>query len=155
MAGIFPANPACAKKALDMRYTSFIYTKDSVVPKLQIKGIERHEWGISRVRLHISHRNGADRYDVAKITNKLNSCSTLVILLGHNDDKSIFMDFDVREDLKIDKDEELDFSVQKVSWPGKLQWYLQTKDPMIHIPAYLAVISLALSITGLIVGLSA
>ena len=146
MAGIFPANPACAKKALDMRYTSFIYTKDSVVPKLQIKGIERHEWGISRVRLHISHR---------KITNKLNSCSTLVILLGHNDDKSIFMDFDVREDLKIDKDEELDFSVQKVSWPGKLQWYLQTKDPMIHIPAYLAVISLALSITGLIVGLSA
>lgn len=124
----------------------------SKIPTLEVKGLGKHEWGISRARLNIKNRNGVNRYEVAKLTNLNNNKSTLVLLLGHDDETGIYLDFDTREELGLEKGEKVQISATKVRLFSKLLWYLKTKDPMIHIPACLAVLSVALSIIGLLVG---
>ena len=122
------------------------------MPKLLVKGLTSLEWGTTRIRLHTSHRNGVPRYGIAKVTNKATGKSVLAVLLGHDDDTSIFMDYDIREELGVKKSGTLDFEVASAWLPMRLYWYLTIKDPLIRIPAWLAFWSVLLGIAGIISG---
>jgi len=77
------------------------------------------------------------------------------VLLGHDDENTIYMAFDTRQALGIDKGQRLSFELTELGWLGKLRWYLKTPDPRIYIPAWLAVWSVVLGLLGFLLGVVA
>ena len=80
--------------------------------------------------------------------NSKNSKSATVLVLGHDDESAIFMPYDIRESLGVNKGGNLEFSVRKIRWYGKICWLLRTPDPAVHVPAWLALISVCLGVFG-------
>jgi len=124
------------------------------MPDLKVKGLEQREWGAMRVRLHKTHRNGIPRYGIAKIVNTANSKHVVAILLGHEDAGSVYLDYDARDSLDVAKGQKLQFTVSSTSLLRRLWWYLTINDPIIRIPAWLAVWSVVLGIAGIGLGLA-
>lgn len=122
------------------------------MPKLPVKGLPSGDGGRLLVRVHDRYKVGIERYDIAKLANTENGKSFLVLVLGHDDDGAIFMPFDIRRALGVDKGGKLDFSIEKVGKCGKLRWYFTTPDPAVHVPAWIAAVALGLSILGAILG---
>lgn len=120
------------------------------MPKLSVEGPQASEAGRWLVRLNIRHRAGVERYGVARLTNNANGRGLDVLLLGHDRDGAIFMPYDIRERLGVAKGGELDFSLRKVGLWGLLRWYVRSPDPAVSIPAWIAVIGLALAIVGIV-----
>lgn len=120
------------------------------MPKLQVEGPQANEAGRWLVRLNVKHRVGVERYGVAQLTNNANGTALDVLLLGHDRDDAIFMPYDIRERLGVAKSGALDFSLRKVGIWGLLRWYVRSPDPAVSIPAWIAVIGLALAIVGLV-----
>ncbi len=123
------------------------------MPRLKVKGLPSGDAGRLLVRLNHAHRSGVPRFGIARISNLANGKSQNVLLLGHDDEDAIFMPYDIRNALSIDKGGKLDFSIQKVSICGKLKWYIHSIDPAVHVPAWIAVIGIILAIAGLLIGL--
>jgi len=63
------------------------------------------------------------------------------------------MPYDIRKALGVETDDKLNFKIEKVGLWGKLCWYLDTRDPAVHVPAWLSVFALALGVIGTIFGL--
>ena len=123
------------------------------MPELEVKGLDRSEWGSSIVRVHQSYRSGVGRYGVARIINTADrSKSCDAVLLGHDDHTAIYMAFDSRQSLGVKKNEPLNFEIKELGAFGKVCWYLRTPDPRIYIPAWLAVWSVGLGAIGIVLG---
>ncbi len=120
---------------------------------LPIKALPSNDTGRLIVRLNKSHRGGVPRYGIAQLTNTGNAQSVKVLVLGHDDGTAIFMPYDIREALGVDKGGHLDFTIQKVGWLGKISWLLTTPDPAVHLPALLALLSVCLGAIGVVVAL--
>lgn len=121
--------------------------------KLKVKGLEVREWGATIVRLNHTHRNGVKRWEIAKIiNNEKSSLSSLVMLLGHDEKNAVFMAYDTRVELGVDEDIELDFSIEKAGLWDRFNWYTSNRDPMVRIPAKLAVLSFGLGVLGVLLG---
>ncbi|RYE56999.1 MAG: hypothetical protein EOP18_03405 [Rhizobiaceae bacterium] len=120
------------------------------MPKLHVEGPQASEAGRWLVRLNTKHRASIERYGVAQLTNNANGKALDVLLLGHDRDDAIFMPYDIRERLGAAKGGQLDFSLHKVGLWGLLRWYVRTPDPAVYIPAWIAVVGLALAIVGLV-----
>jgi hypothetical protein len=121
--------------------------------KLPVEGLPSGDSGRLLIRLHHSHRGGVARYGIAQIVNDTTGQSLNVLVLGHERADAIFMPYDIRRALGIKKASELDFSINKVGWFGKLKWYINSIDPAVHLPAWLAVIGLFLSILGVVMSI--
>jgi hypothetical protein len=121
--------------------------------KLLIKKLQSSDAGRQLVRLNSRHRDGIDRYGIAKLTNNSNGKSLLALVLGHNDKTAIYMPFDIRQALGVKEGDELDFSVKKAGFFCKLHWYVKSPDPAVHLPARIALIGLVVGIVSVIVGI--
>lgn len=115
------------------------------MPKLQVEGPQSSDTGRWLVRLNIKHRAGVERYGVARLTNRANGRELDALLLGHDRVDTIYMPYDIRERLGVDKGGQLEFSLHKVGLRGLLRWYVRSPDPAVYIPAWIAVIGLALA----------
>jgi hypothetical protein len=123
------------------------------MPKLPVKSLPSGDSGRLLVRLNHAHRSGVARYGIARITNNAKAESRKVLLLGHDQADAIFMPYDIRKALNVEKGGELDFSIEKVGWFGKLGWYVNSIDPAVYIPAWIAVVGFVLAIIGLGIGI--
>ena len=122
------------------------------MPKLPVKGLPEGDNGRLLVRLNRQHREGIDRYGLAKITNNANQKSMIILVLGHDDEDAIFMPYDIRTGLAVSRAERLDFSIAKIGMPGKVLWYVNSPDPAVYIPAWIAVVGTILAVLGLVIG---
>ena len=121
--------------------------------ELPIKGLQSRDAGRLLVRLNFVYRDGIDRYGIAKLTNNTNGKSLLALVLGHDDKTAIYMPYDIRWTLGVEIGKNLDFSIQKASLLNKLRWYITAPDPAVHVPAWIALIGIAVGIAGVLVGL--
>ena len=121
--------------------------------KLPVKALPPNDTGRLLVRLNRKYRAGISRYGIAQLRNSENDKSVKVLVLGHDDDTAIFMPYDIRETLGADKGADLEFTVQKTGWFGKVCWFLGTPDPAVHVPAWLALISVCLGILGVVIAI--
>jgi hypothetical protein len=119
------------------------------MPTLSVHGLPPGDAGRHLVRLHHSHRGRTRRFGVARLVNEANGEGLYVLLLGHADPEKIFMPFDIRQALGVDKGGPLTFTIRPVGLWGKLRWYLGSPDPAVHLPAWLAIIGLMLAVLGL------
>ncbi|MES0028026.1 hypothetical protein [Mesorhizobium sp. M0040] len=107
--------------------------------------------GRGRVRVHYSRRDGAKRFTVFKISS--GDQSFLASVLGHEDEvDKILLDIDQRADLGVVEGGSIDLALTRVGFCGRVRWYLSVPDPAVHVPAWLAVWSVALGALGLILG---
>jgi len=123
------------------------------MPNLEVEALPSGDSGRLLVRLNHTHRSGIARYGIARIVNNTNGKSINALLLGHDRANAIFMPFDLREALGVEKGGKLDFSISKAGLWGKMSWYVGSIDPAVHIPAWIAVIGLVLAIFGLGIGI--
>ncbi len=121
--------------------------------KLPVKALPSNDSGRLLVRLNGRYRVGIPRYGVARLINSKNAKSVKVLVLGHDDETAIFMPFDIRKALGADMGADLEFTVQKTGWLGKVCWLLGTPDPAVHVPAWLALISVCLGVLGVAIAL--
>lgn len=121
--------------------------------QLTVKALPSNDSGRLLVRVNKAYRAGIPRYGIAKLTNTENSKSVSVLVLGHDDDSAIFMPYDIREALCVEKGGNLNFAIKKVGWLGKIRWLLRTPDPAVHVPAWLALISVLLGGIGIAITL--
>jgi hypothetical protein len=121
--------------------------------KLPVRGLPRTDSGRLLVRLHKSHRDGINRYKIAKITNNENQKYLNVLILGHNCKDAIFMPYDIRTTLGVPEGGELDFDVKAVRLCGSLYWYVNAPDPAVRIPAQLTLIGIVIGVLGIVLGL--
>ncbi len=121
--------------------------------KLPVKSLPTSDAGRLLVRLNVKYREGISRYGIAELTNTQKSKTQNVLVLGHDDDGAIFMPYDIRAALGVDNGAELEFSIRKVGWVGKILWLLNTHDPAVHVPAWLALISVLLGFLGVFISL--
>jgi len=123
------------------------------MPTLPVEGLPSGDAGRLLVRLNHAHREGLMRYGIAQLSNNANRKSLDVLLLGHDREDAIFMPYDIRVALDVDKGSKLDFSIKPVGLVGKLRWYLSSPDPAVHLPAWIALIGLLLAIVGIVIGI--
>ena len=71
--------------------------------QLPVKALPSNDSGRLLVRVNKAYRAGIPRYGIAKLTNTENSKSFRVLVLGHDDASAIFMPYDIREALGVDK----------------------------------------------------
>lgn len=83
------------------------------MPNLEVKRLPTTDAGRLIVRLNISHRNDIPRYGVAKIENLENNQSILALVLGHDKKDAIFMPYDIRTALGVQKEDKLSFSIEQ------------------------------------------
>jgi hypothetical protein len=124
-----------------------------MMTKLAVRALPTNDTGRQLVRLNINHRVGIPRYGIAQLMNSKNAKSVKVLVLGHDDEDAIFMPYDIREALGVRKGGNLEFSIQKVGSFGKICWLLRTPDPAVHVPAWLALISVCLGVLGVVIAL--
>lgn len=122
--------------------------------ELTVKGLPPGDAGRQLVRLNHKHRAGVARYGIVKLTNHANSNTIHVLVLGHDEDTAIFMPYDIRTKLDVEKEGKLDFEIRSVGLVGKFYWYVSADDPAIYLPAWIAVVGLGLSVIGLALGLA-
>lgn len=105
--------------------------------------------GLGRVRVHYTRRKGAKRFTVFEISN--GKRSFVASVLGHEDEPDkILLDIDQRSDLGVAENSPVELQLTQVGFCGRVRWYLSVPDPAVHVPAWLAVWSVALSTIGLI-----
>lgn len=121
--------------------------------KLPVKALPSNDNGRLLIRLHHKYRGEVSRFGIVQLTNVESARNVKALVLGHDDNTAIFMPFDVRRALDVEKGGELEFTIQKVGWAGKLIWLLQSPDPAVHVPSWLALISVALGIVGVSISL--
>lgn len=124
-----------------------------MITKLPVKSLSPNDAGRLLVRLNKKYRAGIPRYGIAQLTNSKNAKFISVLILGHDDETAIFMPYDIRKALGVDKGGDLKFTVQKTRWFGKVYWLLGTPDPAVHVPAWLALISVCLGVLGVAIAL--
>jgi hypothetical protein len=120
---------------------------------LPVKALPSNDSGRLLVRLNANHRPGIPRYGIAKLTNLKTSRSIKVLCLGHDDASAIFMPYDIREALGVNKSDDLDFTITKVGRVGAVLWLLNTPDPAVNIPAWMALASVVLGCFGILFAL--
>lgn len=121
--------------------------------KLPVRALPSNDTGRLLVRLNRKYRSGIPRYGIAQLMNAENGKSVRALVLGHDDDTAIFIPYDIREALGADKGANLEFSIQKTGWFGKICWLLGTPDPSVHVPAWLALISVCFGVLGAVIAI--
>lgn len=124
-----------------------------MMTQLTVKALPASDSGRLLVRLNKTHRGGIPRYGIANLTNSENAKSVKVLILGHDDRSAIYMPYDIREALGVDKGRDLTFTITGVGWFGKIGWLLKTPDPAVHIPAWLALVSVLLGLISIVIAL--
>ncbi len=121
--------------------------------QLPVRALPANDSGRLLVRLNTACRAGIPRYGIAALTNVQNAKSVDVLVLGHDDASAIFMPYDIRVALGVEKGGSLNFEIIEVGLLGKVGWLLKTPDPAVHVPAWLALISVLLGFISIAIAL--
>lgn len=108
--------------------------------------------GKDRVRIHYLNRLERQRFSILCLEHE--NKTALVSALGHEGTRNVIqMDINLRKKLDVKDGDLAKITVSVPPWWKKLCWYFHATDPIVYIPARIALWSLGLSIAGCILGL--
>jgi hypothetical protein len=111
--------------------------------------------GRGRVLVNYKKRDGAKRFQIVKILSPTGKSAHAAVIGHYKDPRYIFMDYDLRNELGLAVSQEVQLELKKCGFLGAVYWYMTVRDPIVRIPAILAIISLCLGVLGLFLGLRA
>jgi hypothetical protein len=75
-------------------------------------------------------------------------------VVGHYDKEHIIkLDHDLRKALGVEVGQKVEMEVKKCRLLGILRWYLTVPDPLIRVPAYLALVSTVLGLLSVVMSI--
>lgn len=113
---------------------------------------EKHA-GQGRALVNYNRRDRTKRFQIVRLTAPRGRYAYAAIV-GHNDPEHIIkLDYDLRKTLGVELDQRVEIEVKKCRLLGILRWYLTVPDPLIRVPAYLAMVSTCLGFISLFLAL--
>lgn len=113
---------------------------------------EKHT-GQGRALINYKKRDRTKRFQIVRLTAPQGRCAYAAVV-GHYDPEHIIkLDYDLRKTLGVEVAQELEIEVKKCRLLGILRWYLTVPDPLIRVPAYLALVSTILGFISIILAL--
>lgn len=123
-----------------------LVVRADLVEKFVIKKCPEKHSGRGRALINYNKRNGAKRFEIVRITAP-DGRYVRAAVVGHYDDANfIKLDYDMRDLLGVNLDQEIDLEVRRCGLIDSFLWYVLARDPMIKIPARLTIVSLFLGI---------
>jgi hypothetical protein len=122
------------------------------VHNLKVTKFDLRNSGLGRVGLHGCERDGANRFQIVRITNCTNGrfIDAAVIGVTESQKRCIRLDIDARKDLDVSENKNYDLEIRKANPAQILWWYLTTRDPYLRISSILALISTLLGFWSLL-----
>lgn len=122
---------------------------------LKVVGANRDEVFTDMVRIPENHRNGIENGTVVRIWHGGRRVFAIARGLHDRSDSVIVMDEFVRRRLGVDRASQIDSkNIRRATRWEKLTWYLEATNPAVHVPAWVAVISLALGTLSVMLGIA-
>jgi hypothetical protein len=106
--------------------------------------------GKGRVLVNYERRDGAKRYEIVRITTPRGRSAYAAAIGHYRPADVIMMDHDLRVALNLNAGDVTALEITRCGLPGTIWWYLSTRDPLIRVPAFLAVISVALGALSIV-----
>jgi len=113
---------------------------------------EKHT-GQGRALINYKKRDRTKRFQIVRLTAPQGRCAYAAVV-GHYDPEYIIkLDYDLRKTLGVEVGQKVEIEVKKCRLLGILRWYLTVPDPLIRVPAYLALVSTILGFISLVLAL--
>jgi hypothetical protein len=119
---------------------------------LVVKCPEKHT-GQGRALINYKRRDGTKRFQIVRLMAP-GGLTAYAAVVGHHDKEDIIkLDYDLRKTLGLKIGQNAQIEVKKCRLLGIIRWYLTVPDPLIRVPAYLALVSTALGLVSLVLAL--
>ncbi len=125
------------------------------VNRFVVKRCPSNHAGRGRVLVHYKKRDRAKRFQIVRILTPTGRSAHAAVIGHYKDPDHIFMDYDLRDELGLNLSQTVSLEIKKCGFLGAVYWYVTDRDPMVRVPAILAIISLFLGVLGLFLGLKA
>lgn len=121
---------------------------------LQVEEASRDEIFTDMVRIPRDHRSGIENGAVVRINHNGKRVFAIARgLQGRNNDPVIVMDEFVRRKLGVGAGSKIESNnIRAANRWEKLTWYLEATNPAVHVPAWVAAISLGLGVLSVLLG---
>lgn len=113
---------------------------------------EKHT-GQGRALINYKKRDGTKRFQIVRLMAPRGRYAYATVVGHYDRDNVIKLDYDLRKTLGVDIGQEVEIEVKKCRLLGIIRWYLTVPDPLVRVPAYLALISTILGLTSLALAL--
>ncbi|WP_293573441.1 hypothetical protein [Phaeobacter sp.] len=131
----------------------YIWKEDELV-ELTVKEAYRAHMGRQRILIHKDHRGVAERFDVVRVRHNQKAIDVVVIGQSADERNIVRLDYHDREALGITKTgRSYELSIERLGWMGRYCWYIRARDPAIHLPSRIALLSLVLGAVGVVLSL--
>jgi hypothetical protein len=111
------------------------------------------------IYVHKKHRAGLARTSICRLevgeSDKSDTRSKLVWVLGNDNESSILMDLQTRLDLRVELNENYNFTLKPTCWITKLWWLSQASNPIVRTNAYVSLWALFASALSLVLAVMA
>ena len=113
---------------------------------------EKHT-GQGRALINYKKRDGTRRFQIVRLTAPRGRYAYAAVV-GHYDEEDIIkLDYDLRKTLGVEIGKKVDIEVKKCRLLGIIRWYLTVPDPLIRVPAYLALVSTVLGLISVVLAI--
>lgn len=109
--------------------------------------------GQGRALINYNKRDGTKRFQIVRLTGPGGRFAYAAVV-GHYDKEHIIkLDHDLRKALGVEVGQKVEMEVKKCRLLGILRWYLTVPDPLIRVPAYLALVSTVLGLLSVVMSI--
>ena len=134
---------------------SGIIMRDSNTHEFRVTRAPEKHAGKGRVLINYKRRDNAKRFEVVRIVTPTGLHASAAVI-GHYDDPTLIkMDYDLRDVLGLREEEVVRLEITKTGFIGTVWWYLTVRDPLVRVPAILAVWSVAFGILSIFLAIIA
>lgn len=133
-------------------FPGIIVDRKNIYPFLVGRCPENHT-GQGRALINYKRRDGTKRFQIVRLMAP-GGLVAYAAVVGHYDDERIIkLDYDLRKTLGFKIGQEAQIEVKKCRLLGMIRWYLTVPDPLVRVPAYLALVSTMLGLISLVLAL--
>lgn len=115
-----------------------------------VKGCPEKHTGQGRALINYKKRDGTKRFQIVRLMAPGGLVAYAAVVGHYDDERVIKLDYDLRTTLGLKLEQEAEIEVRKCRLLGILRWYLTVPDPLVRVPAYLALLSTVLGVVSIV-----
>ncbi|WP_380056122.1 hypothetical protein ACFE33_01820 [Falsihalocynthiibacter sp. SS001] len=140
------------KMQIQSKFTGII-VKNEKCHKFTIKSCPDKHSGLGRVLVHFKRRDNSKRFQIVRILTPKGKAAYAAVIGHYESPDYIKMDYDLRDELGLSVGETTLLEIKRCGPFETVYWYLTARDPLIKVPAVLALTSVGMGVVSLIISL--
>lgn len=118
-----------------------------------VKSCPEKHTGQGRALINYKKRDGSRRFQIVRLTAPRGRYVYATVVGHHDEEYVIKLDYDLRKTLGVAIGQKVEIEVKKCRLLGIIRWYLTVPDPLIRVPAYLALVSTVLGLISIVLAI--